>query len=76
MFDVGQKVVVITDNAITFDATILARAKGDNGPGAYKVALADSGSEEPGQWHKACEVFAPEKTAQEEQESWDGFLKG
>jgi len=76
MFDVGQKVVVITDNAITFDGTILARAKGDNGPGAYKIALRDSDPEEPGEWHKACNVFLPERTLQEEQESWEGFLKG
>jgi hypothetical protein len=76
VFDIGQRVVVITDNEITFDATILARAKGDSGPGAYKVAFLDSGPEEPGQWHKACDVFLPERTAQEERDSWDGFLKG
>jgi hypothetical protein len=76
MFDIGQKVVVITDNAITFNGTILARAKGDNGPGAYKIAQQDSDPEEPGEWHKANNVFAPEKTMQEEQDSWDGFLKG
>jgi hypothetical protein len=76
MFEIGQKVVVITENAITFDAVILARAKGDNGPGAYKVALSDGGPEETGQWHKASEVFVPEKTAQEERDSWDGFING
>jgi hypothetical protein len=76
MFDIGQKVVVITDNEISFDAVILARAKGDNGPGAYKVALNDSGAEESGQWHKACEVFVPERTVEEERASWDGFLNG
>ena len=76
MFEIGQKVVVITENAITFDAVILARAKGDNGPGAYKVAMSDSGPEETGQWHKASEVFVPEKTAQEERDSWDGFING
>jgi hypothetical protein len=76
MFDLGQKVVVITGNAITFNGVILARAKGDNGPGAYKVVPKDSGPGEPGQWHKASDVFAPEKTAQEERDAWDGFLKG
>jgi hypothetical protein len=76
MFDIGQKVVVITENQITLDAVILARAKGDNGPGAYKVAYNDSGPGEAGQWHKASEVFVPEKTAQEERESWDGFING
>jgi hypothetical protein len=76
MFDIGQKVVVITENAITFEAVILARAKGDNGPGAYKVAYSESGPGDSGQWHKASEVFVPEKTAQEERDSWDGFLNG
>jgi hypothetical protein len=75
MFDIGQKVVVITGNAIPYNGVILARAKGDNGPGAYKVVPKDSRPEESGQWHKAGEVFAPEKTAQEERDSWDGFLK-
>ena len=75
MFDIGQNVVVITGNAIPFNGVILARAKGDNGPCAYKVVPKDSGPEESGQWHKASEVFVPEKTAQEERDSWDGFLK-
>jgi len=75
MFDVGQRVVVIAPSGITFDAIILARAKGDNGPGAYKVALYDN-QEETGQWHKAGDVFLAEMTAQEERDSWDaGFLK-
>jgi len=42
MFDIGQKVVVITGNAIPFNGVILARAKGDNGPCAYKVVPKDS----------------------------------
>jgi hypothetical protein len=75
MFDIGQKVVVITGNAIPFNGVILARAKGDNGPCAYKVVPKDSHPEESGQWHRAGEVFVPEKTAQEERDSWDGFLK-
>ena len=57
MFDIGQKVVVITGNAIPFYGVILARAKGDNGPGAYKIALNDNDPEDPGEWHKACNVF-------------------
>jgi hypothetical protein len=76
MFDLGRKVVVITDNAITFDGTIVGRAKGDNGPGAYKIAQNDSDPEDPGEWHKACNVFAPEQTAAEARESWDGFING
>jgi hypothetical protein len=76
MFDIGRKVVIITDNAITFEGTIVARAKGDNGPGAYKVAAKDGDTDDPGEWHKACDVFTPEQTAEEARASWDGFLNG
>jgi len=75
MYEIGQKVVVITDNAITFDATILARAKGDEGPGAYKVAMNDHSPEQVGQWFKASDVFLPEQTEAEKKESWDSWLK-
>jgi len=76
MFDIGQKVVVITEKGIAYEATILARAKGgDGGPGAYQVALLDSGPEQHGQWHKASDVFAPEPTEQEKKDSWNDFLK-
>jgi hypothetical protein len=63
--------VVISDNAIAFDVTIFARAKGDNGLAAYKVGT----PEQPGESHKACDVFIPEQTAQEERDSWNHFLK-
>ena len=75
MFAIGQKVLVITDNGITYDAVILATAKGDDGPGAYKVTMPDSGPEQPGQWHKACEVFVPDPTWEEKKETWENFLK-
>ncbi len=75
MLDVGQKVLVITDKGIAYDATILARAKGDDGPPAYKVALNDRGPEQLGQWHKASEIFIQEETWQEAKDSWDKFLK-
>jgi hypothetical protein len=76
MFDLGQKVVVITDKGVAFDAVIIGRAKGDNaGPGAYKIAMKDLGPETIGQWHRASEVFIPEQTAQERKESWNDFLK-
>jgi len=75
MFEIGQKVVVITENAITFDATVLARAKGDEGPGAYKVALLGQGPGQLGQWHKACEVFIAEQTEEEKKDSWNNWLK-
>jgi hypothetical protein len=76
MFDIGRKVVIITDNAITFEGTVIARAKGDNGPGAYKIALKDSDPDVPGEWHKASNVFIAEQTAEEMRESWDGFITG
>jgi len=59
MFDVGQKVLVLTDKGVAYDATIIARATGDSGPGAYKVVLNDRGPEQLGQWHKADDVFLP-----------------
>jgi hypothetical protein len=70
MFEVGKKVLVITDKGVTFDATILATAKGDGGPGAYKVALNDRGPEQLGQWHKAADVFILDQTLLEKKYSW------
>jgi hypothetical protein len=76
MFDIGQKVVVISDKGVAFEAVIIGRAKGDNaGPGAYKIAIKDLGPDTVGQWHKASEVFVAEQTAQEKKESWNDFLK-
>jgi hypothetical protein len=76
MFEVGQKVLIITDKGISYDATILARATGDDGPAAYKVAMHGRGPEQLGQWHKACDVFLPEKTEfSDDQISLDVFLK-
>jgi hypothetical protein len=76
MFEVGQRVTVITDKGLSYDATIVARAKGDDGPGAYKVVLNDRGPEQLGQWHKAADVFLPERTGEEdEQESMDNYIK-
>jgi hypothetical protein len=75
MFDLGQKVLVITENGITVSATILARARGDNGPGAYKVALNDQGPEHRVEWHRAGEVFVPEQTEEEIKASWNTWMK-
>jgi hypothetical protein len=76
MFEVGQKVMVITDKGVSYDATILAKAKGDHGPGAYKVAIHSLGPGQLGQWHKACDVFLPEKRDEEEEAtSSEAFLK-
>jgi len=75
MFELDQKVVVIMDKGLTYDAVIIARAKGDDGGrGAYKVALIGQGDKQPGQWHKATDVFLPEQTEQEKKDSWNEFL--
>jgi hypothetical protein len=75
MFEIDQKVVVITDKGLTYDALVVGRAKGDDGGrGAYKVKLIGSGDDQPGQWHKAIDVFLPEQTAQEKKEAWNEFL--
>jgi len=78
VFEIGQHVLVIPDKGAPYDATILARATGDNGPGAYKVALHARGPESAGQWHKAAEVFALEVADETEDEvdaSIDIFLR-
>jgi hypothetical protein len=75
MFQRGQKVVVITDKGISYEAIILAIAKDDEGTAAYKVALDSLGGEQLGQWHKACDVFVREQQPAEEEVSWDSFIK-
>lgn len=76
MIEVGQRVIVITDKGLAYDAKVTARALGDSGPCAYKVTLNDRGPEQLGQWHKACDVFVPEMTEeQDEQDDLDSFLK-
>ena len=67
MFDVGQHVLVIPESVPPYDATILARAIGDNGPGAYKVSLHAHAPASHGQWHKACEIFILEKSEDEDE---------
>ncbi len=75
MFEVGQRVMVITDKGIAYEAAILARAQGDGGAGAYKVAMHGLGPEQLGQWHKASEVFLPEKSGDDDQDFLDSFKK-
>ncbi|MGA2654085.1 MAG: hypothetical protein ABSF28_26490 [Terracidiphilus sp.] len=77
MFEIGQHVLVIPQSGPPYDATILARAIGDNGPGAYKVSLHAHALESQGQWHKACDVFTPEKSDEEDEaeSSIDSFLR-
>lgn len=63
MLEIGQEVTVISGKGIAYDGVILARAIGDDGPGAYKVVLNGGGSAQLGQWHKAGDVFVEEKNA-------------
>ena len=72
MFDEGQKVIVVTDKGIAYDGVILARATGDNGPGAYKVGLDGAGPDQMAQWHKAGDVFVQEK-GDETQDVWENL---
>jgi hypothetical protein len=74
MLEVNQKVLVIADKGDPFNGTIIATAKGDGGPPAYKVAL-HPGPEQQCQWYKACDVFVLDQTWQEKKDSWDKFLK-
>ena len=60
MFEIGQGVIVITDKGVSYDATILARAKGEDGLAAYKVTVRGRGLDQLGQWHKASDVFMEE----------------
>jgi hypothetical protein len=65
MFEVGQKVVVITERGTAYDGFILARATGDDGAGAYKIALDGGGLGQMGQWHRADDVFVQEPVTEE-----------
>jgi hypothetical protein len=73
MFEVGQKVTVITDKGIAYDGVILARATGDNGPGAYKITLDGAGPEQMAQWHKAGDVFLREDKDDDAQIAWENL---
>ena len=75
MYEVGQKVLVISATGVATDATVLATAKGDGGPGAYRVALHDLGADPLGEWHKAADIFVVDQSWEEKKESWERFLK-
>ncbi len=60
MLDLDQKVIVITEKGIAYEGFIMARASGEDGAGAYKIGLDGAGPSQPGQWHKAVDVFVPE----------------
>jgi hypothetical protein len=76
MLKTGQTVIVITDKGIAYEADIVATAKSDSGLAAYKVAVHGAGSEQLGQWHKACDVFVEDQTEAEEDASWKSITKG
>jgi hypothetical protein len=57
MYKVGQEVMVISDKGIAYDGYVLARATGEDGLKAYKIAIDGGGVEQMGQWHKAADVF-------------------
>jgi hypothetical protein len=57
MFEVGQEVTVITEKGVAYNGCVLARATGDKGAKAYKIAVDGAGLQQLGQWHKACDVF-------------------
>ena len=75
MLDINQKVLIITEKGDAFEATIIATAKGDGGPPAYKVISNDPGAEKIGKWHRASDVYVLDQTWQEKKDSWDRFLK-
>lgn len=60
MLELDQKVIVITEKGIAYEGFVLARASGENGTAAYKIGLEGAGFNQPGQWHKACDVFVEE----------------
>ncbi|HUD13106.1 MAG TPA: hypothetical protein VMQ56_05560 [Terracidiphilus sp.] len=66
MFDLNQTVIVITEKGVAYEGFILARATGEDGPGAYKIGLEGAGFEQPGQWHKAGDVFVPEPVKEDD----------
>ena len=78
MLAVGQRVLVISDKGIAYDATIIARATDEDGRGAYKVAMHGLGPDQLGQWHRATDVFLPELSPEDEEEKGflDNYLKG
>lgn len=74
MYELGQTVLVITDKGFFCEGPVMGRATGDNGgQPAYQVA--PQGHENQAQWHKACDVFLPEKIEQEDPNSIENFLR-
>ncbi len=64
MYEVGQEVTVITDKGVAYNGVVMARATGDDGQKAYKIALEGGGLTQLGQWHKAGDVFVMDPPVQ------------
>lgn len=57
MIEVGQEVTMITDKGTAYNGYVTARATGDDGTKAYKIAVDGGGLQQLGQWHRAGDVF-------------------
>lgn len=68
MFDVGQEVTVINEKGIAYSGYVLARATGEDGQKAYKIALDGVGLGQLGQWHKSSDIFVLDPQAPPEVE--------
>jgi hypothetical protein len=77
MFDVGQEVTVINEKGVGYSGYVVARATGDDGQKAYKIAVDGGGLQQLGQWHKACDVFVldPPTPTHDEQIPMKSFMR-
>jgi hypothetical protein len=57
MFEIGQEVTVINEKGVGYTGYVMARAVGDDGQKAYKIAVDGGGLQQLGQWHKSGDVF-------------------
>jgi hypothetical protein len=65
MLDLNQTVIVITDKGVAYEGYVMARASGENSGDAYRIGLEGAGFEQQGQWHKASDVFVPERNKED-----------
>lgn len=77
MIEVGQEVTVINEKGVAYTGVVMARATGDGGTKAYKIAIEGSGLQQLGQWHKASDVFVmdPEEPKKQEVLQMRSFLR-
>jgi hypothetical protein len=69
MFEVGQEVTVINEKGVAYNGYVIARATGDDGQKAYKIAADGAGLQQLGQWHKGCDVFVLDRLPSSTQEA-------